>query len=80
MIRAIIFDCFGVLLTDSLHLMRTELAQKDAEAEAEVRDLIGLVNKGVLHPVETRPKIAKLFNLDVNAYVEKVTSGEGKNH
>lgn len=80
MIQAIIFDCFGVLLTDNLQIMREELAREDSEAASEVRNLVALVNKGVLHPVETRPKIAKLFGLDVDAYVEKVTSGEGKNY
>ncbi len=79
MIKAIVFDCFGVVLADNLQRMRARLAEKDPEAANEVMGLVALANKGILDPVETRPKLAKLFGLSLEEYVQEVTSGEGRN-
>lgn len=78
--KAIIFDCFGVLLVDNLQIMRQELGKKDPAAEQEVKDIIAQVNRGMIPPIEARPIVAKLFGLTTDEYVHKVTSGEGKNH
>ena len=73
------FDCFGVLITDSLQLLRQDLASRDEIAAKEVKDLIGLTNRGILSPNETRPKVAALFGLSADEYIQTVMSGEVKN-
>lgn len=60
MIKAIVFDCFGVLVTDGLQLMVQDLAASNPSAAQEVGDLVGLSNRGIIDPAEARPKIAKL--------------------
>lgn len=79
MIKAIIFDCFGVLLADNLQLMRQRLESQDPERAREVKDLVALSNKGILDPAKARPKIAELFGLTLDEYIREVTSGEGRN-
>jgi hypothetical protein len=39
MIKAIIFDCFGVVLTDALQEIRSELEQHNPRGAAEVSDI-----------------------------------------
>ncbi|MBP9852754.1 MAG: glucose-phosphatase [Patescibacteria group bacterium] len=79
MIKAIVFDCFGVLVTDSLQLMVQDLAASNPSAAQEVRDLVGLSNRGIIDPAEARPKIAKLFGVTTEQYVQAILKGEDKN-
>lgn len=78
MIRAIIFDCFGVIITDQLQLLRDTLAQEDQAAADEVTELIRAVNKGLLDPAQTRPRVSKLLGLTMEEYYEQVVSDAGK--
>lgn len=78
MIKAIVFDCFGVVLADSLQVLMDELERKDQQAADEARELVRAVNKGLVLPAETRPKIAKLLGLTVEEYHSKVRAGEVK--
>lgn len=79
MIKAVIFDCFGVLLADSLQLMTDGLAESKPAAAQEVRDTIRLVNKGLIDPSEARPRIAECFEISVDEYSRVLRSGETKN-
>ncbi len=78
MIKAIIFDCFGVIITDRLQILRDELAETNAQAADEVTELIRAVNKGVLDPAETRPRIAALFDMTKEQYYDSVINGAVK--
>jgi len=79
MIRAVIFDCFGVLITDSLQVMHDQLAAVNPASARELKDMVQLTNKGLLSPDDTRARAAALFGLDVDSYAAKVRSGEAKN-
>lgn len=78
--KAIIFDCFGVLITDSLQAMRDQLARHDVSAADEVKKIIGLSNRGVINPMEARPLLAEQFGLSLDDFVERLLSGEVKNY
>ncbi len=79
MIKAIIYDCFGVLITDRLQELRDEVAERNPSAANEMMELIRAVNKGILEPEVTRPQIAALCGLSVDEYRAYIVSGEGKN-
>lgn len=79
MIRAVIFDCFGVVLSDSLQVLIDELATKNIAAAQEAKELVRAVNKGILEPSQTRPMIADLLGLSLAEYTKVLRSGEVKN-
>lgn len=78
MIRGIIFDCFGVLITDALQALCDEHAV-NPEAVDEVKRLIRAVNKGTVHPDDARPLIAEQFGLNEAAYALRLRTEEVKN-
>lgn len=79
MIKAIIYDCFGVLVTDKLQELRDEVAERDPSAADEMMQLIRAVNKGLLEPEVTRPQIAALCGMTAEQYRAYIVGGEGKN-
>lgn len=76
MIKAIIFDCFGVVLTDALQEIRAELARRDPAAAQEVRDIIAANNRGLMQPEESNARIAALLGTDSAALRSQVKAGE----
>jgi len=80
MIRAIIFDCFGVLITDALGLMCEELAVRDPRAAGEVHGLIRAGNAGIMPAADTSTAIAKLLGLSEADYRERLRNGEVRDH
>ncbi|MGB4800856.1 MAG: HAD-IA family hydrolase [Candidatus Saccharimonadales bacterium] len=76
MIRAIIFDCFGVVLTDALQAIRTDLARHNRAAAEEVRDIVAANNRGFLSPDESSVRIADILGISVHDFRQKVHSGE----
>lgn len=79
MVKAIIFDCFGVVLTDSLQAIRAELARNDPDAAKEVRDIITANNRGWIDPQESSASIAKIFDMSVDEFRARVRAGEVRN-
>jgi putative hydrolase of the HAD superfamily len=79
MIKAIIFDCFGVIVTDALQVLHDELQQKDAAAAEELRSLVQAANRGIIDPTESSEKAAKLLGLSTDDYRQKITKGEVRN-
>jgi HAD superfamily hydrolase (TIGR01509 family) len=77
-IRAIIFDCFGVLISDALHVMCAELNARDSEAASEVWKLINLANRGLITSAASTVQIAELFGVTPEEYRMKVAQGEVK--
>ncbi|MGH7237366.1 MAG: HAD family hydrolase, partial [Candidatus Saccharimonadales bacterium] len=78
MIKAIIFDCFGVVATDALRLACDELARSDAARADEIRRLTADCHRGLIGPDETHQKIAGLLGLDLASYQLKIAGGEVK--
>jgi putative hydrolase of the HAD superfamily len=79
MIKAIIFDCFGVILTDALQVLHDELKQKDVAAAEELRSLVQAANRGIIDPAESTERAAKLLGLSTDDYRQKITKGEVRN-
>lgn len=79
MIKAIIFDCFGVLITDALSAMIDTLKVDDPVTADEIIGLTVMANKGILDPEVSRPAIAKLLGLSHEEYLQKLRTDEVKN-
>ena len=80
MIRAVIFDCFGVLISDALSVMCDDLEQKDPEAIKEVWELIRQANRNELTADESSTRIAGIFGLSYEDYRAQLQQNENKNH
>lgn len=78
MIKAIVFDCFGVIITDALQALCDELRVKDPAAADQVRDIIQAANRGMLDPAESRPQIAALLGLSLEDLMQAIRSREVK--
>ncbi len=76
MIRAIIFDCFGVILTDAMQLLRAEVQQDNPDTAREITDIISANNHGFIQPTESNERIAKLLGISVDALRARVAGSE----
>ena len=78
MIKALIFDCFGVLVTDGLGRIVSERGLRDEEVDQVVK-LVTATNRGEITPDVYRASIAKKLNLTVEGYINKIRNNEVKN-
>jgi HAD superfamily hydrolase (TIGR01509 family) len=78
MIKALIFDCFGVLVTDGLGRIVSERGLSDEEVDQVVK-LVTATNRGEITPDVYRASIAKKLNLTVEGYINKIRNNEVKN-
>lgn len=79
MIRAIIFDCFGVLVTDALKAIRDELYASNPEGALEVDQLVRAANVGAISPDESSQRVAEILGTSVDVYRGKIRDGEARN-
>jgi HAD superfamily hydrolase (TIGR01509 family) len=79
LIRAVIFDCFGVLITDALQALWDELNSISPDKAVEAKDIVRAANKGIIDVSESRQKIAELFGYSQAELAAKISSGEQKN-
>lgn len=79
MIRAIIFDCFGVLITDALQAIRDKAGARDAAAVQEISDIIAANNRGLMDPTESNERIAAILGITSAELRTMVAAGEIKN-
>lgn len=79
MIKAIVFDCFGVLITDALSAMVDTLKTTDPEKAQQIISLTVAANRGILDPAQSRPAIAELLGLTYEEYRQKLRDEEVKN-
>ncbi len=75
-IEAIIFDCFGVVITDALSLLHRELAERDEAAASELRDVIRAANRGIISSDESRQRVAELLDITKTEYRQRMDSSE----
>ncbi len=78
MIRAIIFDCFGVLITDALKVVVEELEETNPSAARQIVDIIHANNRGFIDPAESNRQIAELLGTSVEAWRQRIDQGETK--
>lgn len=76
--RAIIFDCFGVIITDSLLALTNELAARNPAAAEQVSDIVKANNRGFISPDESNVQIAQLLGLSVDEFQKRKYGGETK--
>lgn len=78
MIRAIIFDCFGVIITDALQLVISEFASTDPMAAEQVIDILHANNRGFMSPEESNRRIAGILGIKPKELHDRIKQGEVK--
>jgi HAD superfamily hydrolase (TIGR01509 family) len=78
MIKAIIFDCFGVIVTDALEVLAVEARAKDQAVGRELSDTVGLHARGLISQDESNTRISDLLGLTVDEMRQKIIEGEVK--
>lgn len=76
MIRAIVFDCFGVVLTDALQQLRDTVAQEKPLLVQDISDIIAANNRGFISPQESNERIAALLGISVSELRSMVSGRE----
>lgn len=78
MIKAIIFDCFGVIIADALQLTCDRLRAKDPAAADEIGDIVQATNRGMIDTQTSRIKIAALLGQTLDEHRALIIDGEVK--
>ena len=79
MIKAIIFDYFGVIGTDTLTVIVDELRTTDASKADHIVQLVGAASKGTIDPDISRAEVADTLGLTGEEYANKIKNGETRN-
>lgn len=79
MIKAIIFDCFGVLITDAFALLIQDLQARKPGKAAELYDYVQAVNRGIISRQEFTERASELLDMSPHEYRNKLNNGEVKN-
>lgn len=78
MVRAIVFDCFGVIVTDALKVVIDELDIKDPTLSRQVMDIIHANNRGLIESRDSNRQIAELLGISVGEWRGRIKQGEAK--
>lgn len=78
--NAILFDCFGVLITDALESMVAELRVSNPSAADQVVSVVVAANKGQIDADLARNEVASIFGISMADHKAAIRSGEVKNH
>ena len=78
MIRAIIFDCFGVVISDALESLVTPLREQNPNAANEVVEIIHAHNRGLITPEDSNGQVATLLGMTTEEYQTAISTGEVK--
>lgn len=76
MVKAIVFDCFGVILGDALSVLVGSLAASEPDKVAEMRAIAHAANKGIIRPEASTQRIAELLGLSADEYRQQIRAGE----
>ena len=79
MIKAIIFDCFGVLLGNAYKTHLTEVEQENPERAREIRAINHASDMGILSRDESAEYISRLFGIDKEEFLEEQNQVEVPN-
>ncbi|NCO10829.1 HAD-IA family hydrolase [Candidatus Saccharibacteria bacterium] len=77
--RAIIFDCFGVLLGNIYRERLVTLEQTDPELAQQVRDIHKASDRGFLTREESLARMAQILGMTPEALAEEEDRGEMRN-
>jgi HAD superfamily hydrolase (TIGR01509 family) len=76
MIKAIIFDCFGVLVEDSLKAIGAGL---EPELRQRVIDVLHAAHHGLIESAESTRRVCEILGITAEEYRRQVDAGEIKN-
>ncbi len=79
MIKAIIFDCFGVILGNAYKTHLIQVEQEDPARAAEIRAINHASDMGILTREETAEGISGLFGMTPEAFLEEQNNVEVPN-
>lgn len=79
MVRAIIFDCFGVLVTDVLEGIVAPMRTAEPEKYEQILDSVKAANKGLISRETSRATIAGALGITTDEYAALLRDGELKN-
>ncbi|HWT39670.1 MAG TPA: HAD-IA family hydrolase [Dongiaceae bacterium] len=79
MIKAIIFDCFGVLLGNAYKTHLVQVEQTDPEKAKEIRAINHASDMGILTREETADAISGLFGMDAEDFIAEQNQVEVPN-
>ena len=78
MIKAIIFDCFGVIITSALDPIIEELRATDSVKAQEFTDLLDAGSRGLIDPEDSLKQAAELLGMATEDYRQLLIDGEVK--
>ena len=79
MIKAIIFDCFGVIISDALEAIVAEFRYEQPEIARRIVEAVTAASKGLITREESTKRVAALLRITPEQYVDKIKNGEVKN-
>ena len=79
MIKAIIFDCFGVLLTDVNRERHNKIAQTDPAAAQAIEDVFEDSNRGKITREESARRMGEILHVDPAEILATSDAGEVRN-
>lgn len=79
MIKAIIFDCFGVLVGDALETIVQDISAHNPPKAERIKSLINASNKGQIDPELSRNQVASELGMTLEEYRTALRTGEIRN-
>lgn len=80
MIKAVIFDCFGVVLDDGLAIMLDELDKTKPEAREFIVDAVHQNNRGLITPSEFKRQVADFLGTTPDKLGDRIERAEVRNN
>lgn len=78
MIKGIIFDCFGVVITDTLEAAYTSLGGDFQKDLPKIKAILFATDKGQIP--SSQPAVAELLGVSTSTYATAISSGRQVNH
>lgn len=79
MIKAIVFDCFGVVVTDALSALCAEIEPTQPDVVRQIKSLIHAANRGIIAPADSTNQVSQLLDITVDEYRARIVAGEQRN-
>jgi len=77
-IKAIVFDCFGVIITDALAVILEELRSKNPGKAQDLVDLLNAASRGLISSEESTEQASELLGMKQEDYRQLIMDGEVK--
>lgn len=79
MIKAIIFDCFGVLIADDLKMRIDAVTQVDPKAGEALHDILRAIDRGMLSREESSQQMGEIMHIDPQELLRSIDESLVKN-